>query len=298
MRMDMLNMEYFITVCQYRNITKAAEILHISQSALSRRIQTLEENLGVELLLRGSHYIELTPAGEHFLAYCEKFIRWKKQLVVDMDQYKDAGHIRIGYSPDVYVQGLLKVVTRLRERYPDIKLRFLANNMFSLIQNMLSGELDIVYTTYGEVADLPHIKSLTLTENDLCVMVPRNHRLWKKNTVKCSDLVGEQLCIDDPDQCSSASKNKVVEWLKENGIDDSHISFLNSFSEVLLFAASGKCLGVTGVYMRGEAVRSPEYVKNIVLSEPHMNLIDLVLAYRDDNQRAVEFMEKVAGIIE
>jgi DNA-binding transcriptional LysR family regulator len=295
--MDIESLEYFIAVSKYRNITKTAEVLHISQSALSRRIQSLEEELGVPLLVRGGHYIELTPAGERFLIDCDKIVGRKKRLMIDMERYKNQGSIRIGYAPGIYIQGLLRPVTKLRQAYPDVKLQFIGSTMNASVQDLLHGDLDVVYTTYGEIEDMPHIRSLTLVENDLSILVPRGHQLWKKNSLKCEDLKGENLCIEDAENSSSVTKSKVLEWLEENQVDSSSITFLNSSSEVMLFVASGKGLGITAIFMRGEATLSAEYVKNILLDAPHIRHGDLVLAYREDNEQAVDLIEKIEKIM-
>ena len=60
-------MQYFVTVAQERNFTRAAERLHVAQPALSRQVRLLEQELGVELLHRTTHEFELTEAGEFLL---------------------------------------------------------------------------------------------------------------------------------------------------------------------------------------------------------------------------------------
>lgn len=84
--MDITNMIYFCTVCKYKNITKAAEALHISQSALSRRIVALEDELGVQLLARSGGYFELTPAGKVFWGEAEELINRHGKLVKRIDR--------------------------------------------------------------------------------------------------------------------------------------------------------------------------------------------------------------------
>lgn len=295
--MEIESLEYFIAVSNYRNITKTAEVLHISQSALSRRIQSMEEELGVPLLVRGGHYIELTPAGKRFLIDCEKIIGRKKRLMVDLERYKDPGSIRLGFIPEMYIQGLLRPVTRLRQTAPDIKIQFIGNAMRDSVQDLLRGDLDLLYTTYGEIEDLPHIRSLTLVENDLSILVPNGHRLWKKNSLKCEDLKGENLCMESAEGSSSVTWSKVLDWLEENQVDSNSITFLNCSSEAMLFVASGRGLGITAVYMRGEAAIGGEYVKNILLDAPHIRHGDFVLAYCEDNAPAVELIEKIGKMM-
>ena len=157
--------------------------------------------------------------------------------------------------------------------------------------------MDIIYTTFGEVEDLPHIQTFTLVENDLSILVPRGHQLWKKNSLKCEDIKNETLFMEDSENGSSATKAKVLDWLEENQVDSNHISFLNSSSEVLLSVAIGKGLGITAIYMRGEATLSAEYIKNVLLDAPHIRHGDFVLAYHEDNQPAVELVKKIKALM-
>lgn len=296
--MDILNMEYFIAVCNYRNITKAASILHLSQSALSRRIQSLEEELGLTLLVRGGHYIELTPAGERFLKECEKIVGRQKRLLMDLELYRHEGSIRLGYAPGIYMPGLLRLVMLLRKRQPEIAFQFVGNSMYYMVQDLIQGKLDLIYTTYGEVEALPHIRHMTLVENALSVLVPRDHPLGKKSTLSCQDLMGAPLCMEDAERSSLTTAARVLEWLDENGMDSANVTLLSSASEVLLHVVSGRGLGLTGIYVRGETSPHSDYVKNIPLLEgQQLRYGDFVLAYREDNPTAVEFMEKLQAIL-
>lgn len=66
MQIDSIQIEYFLAVARYLNFTKAAEFLYVSQSAVSRRVAMLEEQLGVQLIKRNKRNVELTQAGKEF----------------------------------------------------------------------------------------------------------------------------------------------------------------------------------------------------------------------------------------
>jgi len=72
--MDFKSLEYFEAVAQELNFTKAAERLHMSQPPLSNAIKQLEEDLGVQLFIRGKRHLTLTPAGTHLLQRAEEIL--------------------------------------------------------------------------------------------------------------------------------------------------------------------------------------------------------------------------------
>lgn len=83
--MDIQDLQYFLTVCDYRSITKAAEVLHISQPALSRRIQYLEDECGVKLFIRGRRFVELTQAGEHFSINARRIVEGQIKALKEIE---------------------------------------------------------------------------------------------------------------------------------------------------------------------------------------------------------------------
>ena len=87
MDIDLLN--EFVTLTKCLNYSKAAEQLYISQSVLSRHIQSLETRLGVELLARSKHSVSLTPIGEIFAADAEKIIGMYEKAIEHVQMSKD-----------------------------------------------------------------------------------------------------------------------------------------------------------------------------------------------------------------
>ena len=292
--MDIQDLKCFIAIYKYKNFTKASEILHISQPALSRRIITLEEEIGVTLFVRGSRYVDLTTAGERFLIDAEKIIQRHNRLLTDLEFYKDTGGIRIGFTPSMYIQGLLEVVTLTRKVAPEVNLQFRAGTMSGNIQKLLQNEIDIAYTMYGEVEDLHDITNIKLIENDLSVIIPKGHRLWSSNYVTCEELEGENFAIQRDSEIDAYTATKTINWLEKRLRSIEKISFLRSQSEVLLFVCSGQGIGLNGLYVNDSVKRETKYFKNIVINNAKIPYGDLVLAYGKDNAQAIEFVKFIS----
>lgn len=99
--MDLRSLKYVTTAVRFESITKAAERLHVAQSAVSRAIKLLEDELGVTLLLRHAHGVKATPEGVKFVESAEKLLGLAQHLRDEMRSCstEPAGEIRFGFPP-------------------------------------------------------------------------------------------------------------------------------------------------------------------------------------------------------
>ena len=143
----MLNqVRYFQAVVRCGSFTEAAEECHISQSAISQQIKSLEQELGIQLIERMNRKFVLTPAGEHF---------YKKSLVLvaDYDRLvqesiriskKDFAELRIGYLRS-YAGGEIQIaVARFSEKYPDVSVQMIGGSHEDLYDALRSERADLV----------------------------------------------------------------------------------------------------------------------------------------------------------
>ncbi len=119
--MDLRQLRYFLAVATTKNFTRAAEQMHIAQPPLSRQIQLLEEELGVQLIQRNSRPVRLTEAGRLFYEQALQVLQRVDQMKKTAQQ---AGRnhrqsISIGYVPSTLYGGLPVLVRIFRQRYPD-----------------------------------------------------------------------------------------------------------------------------------------------------------------------------------
>src|SRR5579859_1527009 len=98
---DLRLIRYFVTVAEERNVTRAAERLHISQPSLSAAIKQLERQLGVELLVRVGRRIEITPAGELLRERGRVLLEQAESTVAEVRERHQAGagRLALGVSP-------------------------------------------------------------------------------------------------------------------------------------------------------------------------------------------------------
>src|SRR5947209_6194365 len=118
--MDLRHLQYFITVAEEMNITRAAERLGMAQPPLTRIIRGLEEELGVQLFDRSTRQISLTPAGKVFLKRVSLMLTQYQETVQLTQQVSrgERGQLRVGFTGAAIYSILPDIVRVYAERYP------------------------------------------------------------------------------------------------------------------------------------------------------------------------------------
>jgi LysR family nitrogen assimilation transcriptional regulator len=143
--MDLISLRYFAETARQRSVSKAAASLGIVQPALTRRIQLLEDRLGVPLLLRHRRGVEPTEAGLIVLERADLLLRMAQQLETEISTHggEPAGHVALGFPPSLGILAIGKLLSECTAKFPRIKL-FLQEDYTSAVRSaLLSGRLDI-----------------------------------------------------------------------------------------------------------------------------------------------------------
>lgn len=182
-------LKYFLVVAREENITRAAEILHISQPALSRQLMQLEEELGVKLFIRGKRNITLTDEG--------LYLRQKAQEIIDLTEKTEQafangltslnGVISIGMGETAASSYLADLIYEFREEYPDVRFKILSGDADGTKEQLDKGLLDVGILL--EPIDLSKYEFIRLPVKDTWgVIVPSKCPLCQKEYVTAQDL--------------------------------------------------------------------------------------------------------------
>lgn len=190
--MDLKKISCFIEVARLKSFSKAAEILYISQTAVSQQIAVLEKELGVELLYRDKKKVQLTSAGEVFLHEAIRLVRQYENVVLRTREiaYGLEGMIKIGFfsmfDRDVIAPALLK----FHQQYPKVRLNIVQCSYNDMRLNLLNGTIDIGFSFQIDSDEVEELK-VYQTYPKLCVN--RSHRLAEKLLIRPEDLEGENV---------------------------------------------------------------------------------------------------------
>ncbi len=145
--MNIRHLESFVWLCRLRSFRKAAQRLHVSQPAMSSRVQTLEKELGCKLLDRASTKVTPTPEGRRFLPYAERITRLYAEAKADLAAASPIrGRVRIGIIDTVTETWLPDLVEGLRREHPDLLLDIVVDSTANLLAQLGDDAINIAFT--------------------------------------------------------------------------------------------------------------------------------------------------------
>lgn len=198
-------------------MTRAAEALHVAQSAVSRQIALLESELGVPLFERSGRNIRLTEYGKIFLTYAERGIQafGKAKLKISERLEGESGLVRIGLSDGLSLPALPSLLHAFRKIRTGIDVRFRQSDLPDLIQMVGDGRLDLAI-----VAPMPRhrraIVSTPLFTERMVLLASKHHRLSGQKNIRLDQLSRERLIVIDG---SAASRKAFGETCRRAGFE-------------------------------------------------------------------------------
>ena len=189
--MDIRTMQYYLAVVREGTISAAAQALHIAQPSLSRQMKELEQELGAPLFVRGNRKITLTEEGVVLRRRAEEMVHLMQMTQEEITQIKNhvSGAVRIGAGESASFHYLSRTASSLAQKYPDVRFHITSGDTQDLMDALTDGLIDfaVIFTEVDH--ELYH--SIPLPENDrFGVLMPRDHPLARKETVRIGDLKG------------------------------------------------------------------------------------------------------------
>lgn len=211
--MELRQLRYFVKVAELKSFSEASHQLNITQSTLSQQIKQLENELGVELLVRDSHHVRLSDVGEAFLPQAERTLTAAKTCLerVQDVQHLGAGVLNLG-STYSFLPLLKETVNQFMKQYPGVKLNICCHSMETLL-NMLHEEKIDMALSYKPSFIQSDIESHILFDNRLAVVVADTHPLAERDTVRLSDLERFPLALPAKGLQARNTFDRIVEGL-------------------------------------------------------------------------------------
>lgn len=234
--MELRVMKYFLTVVDEGNITRAADILHVTQPTLSRQLIELEEELGTALLIRGKRSVTLTDEGLLFKQQAETIVELADKLEHTLKDKKDVicGTIRIGATEAVGGRALADYMKEFREKYPDVQFD-LYNGMADNIKEMIEhGLIDLGLVM--EPIDTSKFEYVRLPQKETWgILIRKDHELAEKETITVEDIKQYSLIMSGREK----AKNQILHWMQ---CEEQHLNipaYYNILSNSALLVEAG-----------------------------------------------------------
>jgi DNA-binding transcriptional LysR family regulator len=255
---------------EHRSFTSAAEALFTSQPAVSRQIARLEQEVAVQLVIRGPRQVALTPAGEALAAHARTLLPAIDAAEREMQSYAspEGGAVRLGAVPSVMASLVPEALAALRTVRPRVVVRLDESWSDDLLERIGRGELDLAIIS-AVASDVPTENTLLISEPFVAVL-PSRHRLAGRRVLSLADLRGEPLIVA-PSPAVRRELVRVCAWA--GFVPEITATVGGSASERLVAAGIGIALipASTAPTTHGLVVRPVPDVprRNIVLAAAH-----------------------------
>jgi DNA-binding transcriptional LysR family regulator len=213
-RMDLVQIRHLLALARTLNFTRAADECNITQPALSRSIQRLEEELGGPLVLRERSLTQLTELGRAMLPLLQSThdaAEAVRARAADHRRAADSAPLRLGLAPSVPLGMLAPLLDEVARRVEGIELALRRDAPPSLVDAALHGALDLLVLHEGEA--LPdRLNTWPLWREEVVVLAPAGHRLAATDRVEAAALLGETVVeADPPGPCAPVARRLLTE---------------------------------------------------------------------------------------
>ena len=190
---DLQQLQAFVAVAERGSFRAAAEHIHLSPPALSRRIERLESILGTRLFNRTTREVELTSLGRVFLERARTAVDDLEAAMLGIADISASrsGRVTVACVPSAALYFLPQVIRGFSQAYPAIRIRVVDESMNQVLQSVLSGESDF---GIGFMASLlPEIEFESVHADPFVVAMRREHRYAQRKTIAWKDLQSEPM---------------------------------------------------------------------------------------------------------
>ena len=209
--MEIRTLRYFLAVAREENMSRAAEILHVTQPTLSKALKALEDELGKKLFTRHSFSIELTEEGMLLRNRAEDLVSMADKIEQEFLSLDDitGGDIYFGLAESYQIRHLAREIRVFKKNYPNLRYHITSGDTEQVTEKLDKGLLD-----FAVICEIPNEKKyqyLLFPEADYFgAAVPSDSELAKKEQITAEDLIGLPLF------CSEQSwENDIRPWAKE-----------------------------------------------------------------------------------
>ncbi|WP_372665179.1 LysR family transcriptional regulator [Amycolatopsis kentuckyensis] len=187
---ELRQLRYFVAVADETSFTRAAAGLHIAQQSLSQQITVLERGLGARLFHRDPRGTRLTAAGKLFLPEARAVLARADEAVTTLGRALrgEIGSVRLAFLTTTANYLLPPILRAVRERYPDLTVTTAEAPIAELVDGLREGRFDLAFTRPPLV---PGLASRTLLTEEVCAVLPADHPLADRTSLKLADLAAE-----------------------------------------------------------------------------------------------------------
>ena len=213
MKIEVRHLQLVQAITTEGSVTRAADRLNVTQSALSHQLREIEDRLGTPLFLRVNRRLAVAPAGERLLQSAQRVLdelRLVEEDITRLAAHQD-GVIRVSTECYTCYQWLPPLLKPFHKRFPRVDVEIVPDVTRRTLDALHERKIDLalVYSTRRD----PRLRIVPVFEDEMVVIVPRGHRIAKKDYAIAADFAGEQLFMP-----SSAEDSMFARTLAREGV--------------------------------------------------------------------------------
>ncbi len=209
--MEIRTLRYFLAVAREENMTRAAEMLHVTQPTLSKQLKALEDELGKKLFIRHSFSIALTEEGVLLRDRAEDLVSMADKIEQEFLSLDDmtGGDIYFGLAESYQIRYLAREIRTFKEGFPDLRYHITSGDTEQVTEKLDKGLLD--FAVICETPDSRKYDFITFPEPDVFGLVmQRSSQLASKAAIRADDLIGLPLFTSE-----QSWENDIRPWAGE-----------------------------------------------------------------------------------
>lgn len=287
--MELRHLRYFVAVAEELNFTKAAQRMCTVQPSLSQQIKDLEQEVGVQLLIRSNRKVELTAEGSAFLKQARLCLEYAEKAVNDarLVAQSNSSHLNIGFVPVAEMKVFPYIMPKIRAQFPEIKINFHSFTDSEQFKALKKGEIDIAFTRY--IDDSSELEYIQVFDEPLTLIVPKNSAEAQLQHVSIKSFNQQNFVISD--ELASPQLNKLIQdFFKQYKLNLNVVQYSTNILLNVNLVGMGVGWSIVPAYvipLLGDKI----VVKNTV--EP-LPMIGLYASYRKEQKtEAIELILKV-----
>lgn len=211
--MEIDQLRYFLGAAERGNFTRAAEDLQISQPALSRSIQKLEEELGQPVFERKTRSIVLTEAGTLLQSRAQQILSIIEDTKSEITDDGESGRIRVGAIPTIAPYFLPEILKQFSQAFPSASLIVQENTTDQLLKSCTQGEIDLAILALP--VPVKYLEVEELFEEELLLVLPLDHPLVEKPKINLADIAALPFVLLDEAHCLS---DNIVSFCRQRSV--------------------------------------------------------------------------------
>ena len=223
--LDIDQLRTFVAIADTGSFTRAAEIVHKTQSAVSMQMKRLEDRVGKAIFERDGRLSKLTDEGERLLDYARRIVRLNAECMASFNEHELTGRVRLGLPDDYADRYLPEIMARFSRAYPNVELTVMCEPSVELVERIDSNELDLAIVTDCGTSRASEVfrrerllwvtsnRHSTHLEEPLPLALGRTSCGWRRAAIECLETIGRPHHIAYSSANASAVASAVLSGL-------------------------------------------------------------------------------------